>query len=140
MHSHHFQEEVFTVVRGRLGYQLQGGEPRYAESGETVVFPAGVAHKFWNAGSDVLECSAHVMPADNIEYFLTAVFDAQKRGRNGRPELFDAAWLARRYRSEYTMHEIPAVVQKVIMPLVVLVGTVLGKDRKFADAAAPRLR
>ena len=140
LHSHQFQEEGFTVVRGRLGYQLQGGEPKYAGVGESVVFPAGVAHKFWNAGSDVLECNAYVMPPDNIEYFLAAVFDAQKRGRDGRPEMFDAAYLARRYRSEYTMHEIPAFVQKAILPLVVLVGTLLGKYRKFADAPAPRLR
>jgi hypothetical protein len=54
--------------------------------------------------------------------------------------MFDAAYLARRYRSEYTMHEIPAAVQKVILPLVVLMGTLLGKYRKFADAPAPRLR
>jgi quercetin dioxygenase-like cupin family protein len=47
LHSHRFQEEGFTVVQGRIGYQLQGGAPKFAEAGESVVFPAGVAHRFW---------------------------------------------------------------------------------------------
>lgn len=137
-HSHFFQEEGFTVTQGRLGYQLLGGEPHYASAGESVVFPAGIAHRFWNAGNDDLMCDAYVMPPDNIEFFLTSIFDAQKRGRNGRPDLFDAAFLAWKYRSEYRMYELPAFVQKVVFPVVVLVGILLGKYRKYANAPASR--
>ena len=138
MHSHFFQEEGFTVTQGRLGYQLQGGEPHYASVGQNVVFPAGVAHKFWNAGNDDLKCNAYVTPPDNIEFFLTSIFDAQKRGKNGRPEIFDAAYLAWRYRTEYRMHDLPAFIQNFVFPAVVLIGTVLGKYRKFANAPVPR--
>jgi quercetin dioxygenase-like cupin family protein len=140
MHVHFFQEEGFTVVQGRIGYQLMGEAPRYAEAGESLVFPAGVPHKFWNAGDVDLKCNAYVCPPDNVEYFLTQMFDAQKRGSNGRPDMFDAAWLARRYRTEYRMFEVPALVQALVFPVVVLAGTLLGKYRKFADAPEPRRR
>ena len=138
MHCHHFQEEGFTVVQGRLGYQVQGQEQKFAEAGESVVFPAGVAHRFWNAGDVDLKCNAYICPPDNLEYFLTNIFDAQKRGKNGRPEIFDAAFLAHRYRSEYTMHGIPMGVQKIVFPVIVMIGKLLGKYRKFKDAPEPR--
>jgi quercetin dioxygenase-like cupin family protein len=138
MHCHHFQEEGFTVMQGRLGYQVQGQPPKFAEVGDSVVFSAGVAHKFWSAGDVDLKCSAFVAPPDNVEFYLAGVFEAQKRGKGKRPEIFDAAFLARRYRSEFTMEEIPAVVRTFVFPLIVLVGTLLGKYRKFANAPEPR--
>ena len=50
MHVHYLQEEAARVVRGKLGYQVLGGEPQFAGPGEVVVWPAGTAHKWWNAG------------------------------------------------------------------------------------------
>ncbi|HEX6063259.1 MAG TPA: cupin domain-containing protein [Longimicrobiales bacterium] len=138
MHSHHFQEEGFTVVQGRLGYQLLGESPQYAKAGESAVFPAGVPHRFWNAGDSDLICESYCSPPDNIEFFLTSIFDAQKRGQRGRPEIFAAAFLAWRYRSEYTLFDMPRLVQKIAFPAIVLVGTLLGKYRKFAQAPQPR--
>ena len=51
MHVHHLQEEALTVVRGRIDYQVQGGEEQFAGAGETIVFKPGVAHRFWNRDS-----------------------------------------------------------------------------------------
>ena len=38
MHVHYLQDEAARVVRGRLGYQVLGGEPQFAGPGETVVW------------------------------------------------------------------------------------------------------
>jgi hypothetical protein len=38
------------------------------------------------------------------------------------------------------MFEVPALVQALVFPVVVFVGTLLGKYRKFADAPEPRRR
>ena len=56
------------------------------------------------------------------------------------PDPFDAAFLATRYRDEFTMVEIPAPVRRFVFPLLVAVGTALGKYRKYADAPAPVCR
>jgi hypothetical protein len=45
-----------------------------------------------------------------------------------------------RYRSEFEMLEIPVVVRRVLMPVVYMVGSALGKYRKFADAPEPVAR
>jgi quercetin dioxygenase-like cupin family protein len=138
MHVHYFQEEGFTVLEGRLGYQIEGQQPRYAEPGESVVFPRGIPHRFWNAGQTELRCEAYISPPDNVEFFLAAIFEAQKRAGGKRPELFDVAWLTRRYRSEFAMLEIPLLIQKLLFPVIVGIGTVLRKYRKFANAPDPR--
>ena len=137
MHVHYLQEEAARVVRGRMGYQVLGGPPQFAGPGELVVWPAGAAHKWWNAGSDELHMTGWCSPPDNIEFFLGALFASTKENGGGRPGLFDAAFLTTRYRTEFALLEVPAVVQRILIPIVYLVGVVLGKYKKFKDAPAP---
>jgi mannose-6-phosphate isomerase-like protein (cupin superfamily) len=137
MHVHHHQEEALTIQRGRVGYERLGEPPQFAESGETVVFKPGEAHRFWNAGEEDLRCTGYIQPADNLEYFLTALYESQRENGGSRPDPFEAAFLARRFRSEFGMAVIPAVVQRLVFPVLVIVGRLLGKYRKYADAPEP---
>jgi uncharacterized cupin superfamily protein len=137
MHVHHYQEEALTVVQGRIGYQRPGEPAQFAGPGETATFRAGEAHKFWNAGEEDLRCKGYVEPADNIEYFLGAIYESQKRSGGSRPDPFDAAFLARRYRSEFSIVKIPAPVQRIVFPVQVAIGTLLGRYKKYADAPEP---
>jgi quercetin dioxygenase-like cupin family protein len=137
MHVHHHQTEALTVVQGRIGYQRLGQAPQFAGPGETVTFPPGDAHRFWNAGEEELTCRGYIEPADNIEYFLSAIFASQREQGSMTPNPLDAAYLARRYRGEFSMLDIPAAVQRFVFPVLVLVGRLLGRYKKFADAPAP---
>jgi quercetin dioxygenase-like cupin family protein len=137
MHAHLHQEEGFTVLEGRIGYQRGTDAPQFASPGESVVFRMGEPHKFWNAGDGPLRFGGYIEPADNAEYFLTALFDSTKRAGGRRPDLFEAAFLTRRYRSEFVMLEIPTAVQRVVFPVLVLLGHLLGKYKRYADAPAP---
>jgi quercetin dioxygenase-like cupin family protein len=136
MHVHHSQEEAVTVLKGRIAYQRPDEPSQFAGPGETIAFKAGEPHKFWNAGQDDLLGTGYIEPADNVEYFLTELYASTKRN-GGRPSLFDAAFLLGRYRSEFGMLEIPAAVQRFVFPVLVVVGTLLGKYRRYADAPAP---
>ena len=137
MHVHHYQEEALTVVEGRIGYQRLGEPERFAGRGETVVFRPGEVHRFWNAGATDLHCTGYVEPADNFEYFLGEIFASQKSTGTGRPHPLDAAFLARRYRSEFAMVAIPAAVQRFVFPVLVAIGTLLGRYARYANAPAP---
>jgi quercetin dioxygenase-like cupin family protein len=140
MHVHHLQAESFTVQRGRMGYQRLGGPEQFAGPGETVTFQPGDPHRFWNPGPDDLVCTGVIDPADNIEYFLGEIFASAKRRGGSAPDPFDAAFLTSRYRSEFTMLAIPALVRRVGFPVIVAIGTLLGRYRKYADAPEPRPR
>lgn len=137
MHVHHRQAEALTVRSGTIGYQIEGAPPETAASGATVTFPAGVAHKFWNAGADELSCGGYVRPPENFEYFLTQLYDSMRQHDGKRPGLYHAAFLLSRYRAEFDMLELPLPVRRLIMPLVVRVGAALGWDRRFAGAPEP---
>ena len=137
MHVHHFQEEALTVQQGRIGYKRLGEAAQFAGLGETVVFKAGEVHKFWNAGEDDLHCTGYIEPADNIEYFLAEIFASTKLLGGKRPNPFEAAFLTRRYRTEFGMTEIPAPVQRFVFPILIAFGKLLGRYRKYADAPEP---
>lgn len=140
MHVHHPQEEALTVRRGRMSHQVLGSEARTAGPGETVTFAAGVAHRFWNDGSEPLACVGCVRPPDNFEYFLTHVYESTRRHGGKRPGLYDAAFLLTRYRSEFAMLDVPWMARRLVMPVVARVGGLLRWDRRFADAPSPRQR
>jgi quercetin dioxygenase-like cupin family protein len=137
MHTHFLQEEVLTVVEGRIGYQIQDEEPKFAGPGQTVVFKPGVPHRFWNDGEDVLHCTGYVKPANTIVFYLSSIYAAQNKSGTGQPEKFDGAYLLKRYASEYDMAEIPGFVKKVIIPITYYLGKLLGKYKHFSDAPTP---
>jgi mannose-6-phosphate isomerase-like protein (cupin superfamily) len=137
MHLHRRQTEVLTVREGRLAWQRPGESPSYAGPGETVVFAPGEPHRFWNAGEGMLRCTGSIDPAGNAEYFLAALYDSQKRSGGKRPNPFDAAFLTRRFRSEFAMPAIPPLVQRFIFPLLLAIGSLLGKFDRYADAPRP---
>lgn len=136
MHVHWLQDEGFTVIKGKVGYRIQGQPDQFAVAGESVVFKRGVPHCFWNAGDEMLNCKAWVKPANSFVYFISAVFEAQKKTGSGRPALFDAAYLLTRYKSEYDMLEIPGPVKKLVFPVLCAIGKLLGKYKHFKDAPA----
>lgn len=137
MHVHWLQDECFTVVKGKLGYQVQGSPEQFAGEGESILFKKGVAHRFWNAGEDTMLCKAWVKPAHNFVYFLSSIYAAQQKTGTLRPAMIDAAFLLRRYKSEYDMLDIPVFVKKVIMPVTYFAGKLLGKYRHYKDAPEP---
>jgi quercetin dioxygenase-like cupin family protein len=137
MHTHLLQEEALTVVDGRIGYQVLGGEEKFAEPGETVVFKKGVPHRFWNAGETILHCTGYVKPANTIVFYLSSIYAAQNKSGTGQPEKFDGAYLLKRYASEYDMPQLPGFVKKIIIPVTYYIGKLLGKYRHFAHAPKP---
>jgi quercetin dioxygenase-like cupin family protein len=137
MHVHHLQEESLTVERGTMGYQREGQAEQTAGPGETVTFPPGDAHRFWNAGEEELVCTGAIRPPDNVEYYLTEVYASMRRNGGTRPGFFDAAYLSHRYRSEFEMLEVPRPVRRLVFPVLAVAGRLLGLHRRFAGAPEP---
>lgn len=137
MHTHFKQDECLTVVSGKIGYQILGEEEKFAVAGQSVLFERGVPHRFWAAGDEVLHCKGWIKPANTIVYFLSAIYAAQNKSGSGKPESFDGAYLMSKYAAEYDLPEVPRFVKKVIFPMQVMVGKVLGKYKHFKDSPQP---
>ena len=137
MHVHHYQTEALTVQKGRIGYERPGQPAQFAGPGESVVFEPGDVHRFWNAGEGELVCTGYIEPADNIEYFLGEIYESRKQSGGERPHPLDVAFLAKRYRSEFGIVGIPTLVQRIVFPVLVAIGTLLGRYARYADAPTP---
>ena len=137
MHAHWKQDESLTVISGKMATQLKGKEPVYHQPGDTVIFKRGEWHRFWNAGVDVLNCKGWITPANNIVYFLAELYKAMDKGKEHHPEPVAAAFLMRRYRSEFDVDGIPGFVKKVIIPVQYFINKISGRHKKFSDAPPP---
>lgn len=137
MHTHLKQEEELAVVSGKMAYQVLGQETKYLNVGETVLFKRGVPHKFWADGQEPLQLKGWLHPAGTAVFFLSSLYEAQNKSGNLKPETFDAAYLLTKYASEYDVPEIPKPVKKVVFPIILFIGQILGKYKHFRYAPHP---
>jgi mannose-6-phosphate isomerase-like protein (cupin superfamily) len=128
LHVHFHQREEGSVKAGSVGAQI-GSEKVVVPAGGTAVFPAGIVHKWWNAGDDLLELSGRAIPAVDLDRYLQAIFAVVNASPSGRPSIFYLAHVVWRHRHTQALASPPRIIQFAVFPLVLLVGFVLGKYR-----------
>ena len=128
------------VVAGRLGLQFAGEQPRYAGPGETIVLKQGVGHRWWNAGtsSAALHGVGHAAEQPSVLPHGSLRFDEAEWTKT--PGFFDAMFSVTGDGSEILMLDIPAVVRKVVSPVLLSAETLLGKYDRLKDAPEPVLK
>src|SRR5262249_26392090 len=82
-HLHPALEGRFTVLRGRGGFRLGGGEAS-AEAGVKLIAPASVPHDWWNAGPEEALVRVEIRPAARFEAFLKNAFGLAQDGKVNR--------------------------------------------------------
>ena len=128
LHIHHVENEEGHVLAGTLGALLDGRQIRVGQ-GQHAKFPAGSRHRWWNDSDEVLILEGHSYPLADLDRYLQAAFEVLNSGPRERPPLFYMAHLAWRHRRTQTILLAPRWVQAVLIPAVVLVGTLLGRYR-----------
>ena len=123
----HFQEREEGVVEaGTLGARIED-QTLVVEAGGDAAFPAGVVHSWWNAGETLLEFNGRVVPAVDLDQFLQALFAVLNASANNRPSIFYLAHVLWRHRRTQRVAMPPATIQRILFPVVLLLGRVLGK-------------
>lgn len=136
LHVHFHQREEVNVKGGMLGAQI-GREKIVVPAGGSAVFSAGVVHKWWNGGDEVLELSGQAIPAGDLDRYLQALFAVLNASASGRPSIFYLAHVLWRHRHTQTVLAPPRPIQRILFPLVLLVGRVLGKYRGTTWPGSP---
>lgn len=128
-HMHPHQTETFSVTRGELWYVLGDSNPRVARAGEVVTVQPGVAHTWWNAGSETLEVVGRLEPAGRFQVFLETVYGLIRDGKvtsNGIPHPLQMAVIAHEFRDDIVFTAVPAPIRAVAIPIAAFVGRRLG--------------
>src|SRR5262245_8449256 len=128
LHVHVAENEEGVVRSGTLSAVLSGRRFT-AGSGERVSFPRGLAHRWWNDGTETRMLEGHVQPIVDFDRLLQALFEVVNAGAAGRPPLFYMAHLLSRHRHTQTTLIMPQPIQAVLFRVIVAVGTVLGRYR-----------
>jgi quercetin dioxygenase-like cupin family protein len=128
LHVHYREHEEGTVIAGTLSAQVDGRVIR-VEAGGTASLPMGSAHRWWNDGDDVLVFEGIARPVIDLDLYFQAAFDVLNSGPANRPPLFYMAHLAWRHRKTQAVLLAPRWLQAVLVPVVVCVGTILGRYR-----------
>ncbi len=135
MHVHFKQEERVRVTKGKMRVKTLTKEFSLLE-GQEYTFAAGEAHQFWNEGNETLYYSGHVKPSNNYEYFIRQIYQSANEAKDDKPSPFDAAFLLTKYKSEMDMLVIPKPVKLLVFPILLFIGNLTGKFKKFSDALA----
>jgi len=128
LHVHFHEDEKGIVKAGTLGAQV-GPEKIVVPTGGAVILRKGVRHRWWNAGDDPLEFSGHAVPAVDLDRYLQAVFAVMNASSNKRPPIFYLAHVLWRHRDTQLIAAPPPPIQKIVFPILLLIGRILGKYR-----------
>jgi quercetin dioxygenase-like cupin family protein len=132
-HWHPAMDERFTVLRGRVGYRLDGQE-RTAEPGSEIHVPAGVRHDWWNAGDEEARVRVEVRPAARFEVMILNLFGLAQDGKTnarGLPNLLQLALLVREFRDVIRFTRPPQVVQAVLFGALAPFARLLGYQGSY---------
>ncbi|RYG18248.1 MAG: cupin domain-containing protein [Chitinophagaceae bacterium] len=136
MHVHFKQEEMVKILKGKMRVRTVTKEFSLTE-GQEYTFTPGEAHQFWNEGDQTLHYSGHVKPSNNYEYFIKHIYQSSNDANDDKPGPFDAAFLLTKYRTEMDMLVIPKPVKILVFPILLAIGRLTGKFRKFEGAPPP---
>ena len=136
LHIHLMEREEGEVISGAVSAIVSGKTIRLV-AGERGVFPLGVPHRWWNAEDQPLQLKGRVVPAVDLDRYLQAVFAVVNAGPADRVPFFYMAHVAYRHRRTQRIAAIPLTVQRVVFPVVVFVGWLLGKYRGDSWPGAP---
>jgi mannose-6-phosphate isomerase-like protein (cupin superfamily) len=136
LHVHFHQREEGKVKSGTLGAQV-GKEEIVVPAGGAAVFAAGTRHNWWNAGDDLLEFSGQAIPAVDLDRYLQGVFAVVNASPNGRPSIFYIAHVLWRHRNSQLIATPPQAIQRIVFPVILFIGRVLGKYRGSSWPGSP---
>ena len=127
-HVHPAIEEYFTVVRGRVGFRLDGRET-IAELNQRLHVPAGTAHDWWNAGEEEAHIVVEISPAERFEEMALNLFGLAQDGKTnskGMPNLLQAAIFAREFSDVLYFTKPPLLVQRLLFGALAAIARALG--------------
>jgi quercetin dioxygenase-like cupin family protein len=137
-HVHPEQEERFHVLEGTMKFRM-GLRKIVAGPGETVIVPAGKAHKFSNGGDETARVRVEVVPALDMEQLFETAVELAIEGnttRKGMPTPLHLALFTRRFAREVRAPFPPAWMVRALMAPLAWFASRRGHDERYALAAA----
>jgi quercetin dioxygenase-like cupin family protein len=132
-HAHPRQEEIFTVLEGRMRFRI-GTRTTTAGPGETVRVPPGAVHHFANPGPEAARVAVETRPALDMQALLeTAAALAREQHAVGRslPRPADLALFMRDFEREVRAPYLPAPLARAVTRSIAWLARRSGADERY---------
>lgn len=133
------QEERFTILSGTATYRLNGVQ-NTAHAGEVIVVPYGAPHRNpWNESDQELVFRHETSPDLGSEVFFESLFSLAQDGktnRTGEVSALQIIVIGAGLESQTYVTGIPISIQKVMNPLLAMIGRWLGYPTHYSLAKA----
>jgi quercetin dioxygenase-like cupin family protein len=141
-HVHAAIDERFTVIRGQVGFRIDGRED-VVGPGRTLRVPAGVVHDWWNAGEEEARVRVEITPGIRFEEMSLNLFGLAQDGKTdakGMPHLLQLVLLAREFEDVVVFTNPPRRVQRIVFAILAPVARLLGYRGSYPEYGERLLR
>jgi mannose-6-phosphate isomerase-like protein (cupin superfamily) len=128
-HYHPDLEERFLILRGRVGFLIDGRE-RMLGPGEGARVGPGVVHDWWQVGDEEAQALVEVSPGVRFVEIVGTMFGLARDGKvnaKGMPGPLQLAVMGHEYRDTLVFTRPPRAIQKLVIPAMAAVGRLLGR-------------
>jgi mannose-6-phosphate isomerase-like protein (cupin superfamily) len=128
-HLHPTITERFYVTKGRVGFMI-GEDERVLGPGQGATVPPGTVHDWWQVGDEVAEVVVEVLPGVRFTEMVGSMFGLARDGKvsaEGMPDPLQLAVMGSEYGDVIRFTSPPAIVQRLTIPPLALVGRLMGK-------------
>jgi quercetin dioxygenase-like cupin family protein len=123
-HFHPTITERFHVIRGQVGFMIDGRE-RVLATGDAARIPPGVRHDWWQVGAETAEVVVEVAPGDRFVEMVGTLFGLARDGKvnpKGLPNLLQLAVTANAYRDVMIITSPPPWLQRPVFFVLAQLG------------------
>jgi mannose-6-phosphate isomerase-like protein (cupin superfamily) len=140
-HVHPGLAEAFTVVRGQLVARRDGCDLDMGP-GMRLEVPAGVAHDWWNAGSEEVRVVVEIQPGDRFFLMARNLFMLAQDGKTntkGMPGPLQAVAFGREFADTVRFTSPPQIVQRLMFSVLGPLARLAGRRGSYQEYARRQL-
>lgn len=132
-HWHPSLEERFLILRGQVGFLIDGKETTLGPGGSATV-ARNVIHDWWQVGDEEAEAIVEVSPGLRFMEMVASLFGLARDGKvnaEGMPDPLQLAVMGHEYRDTVVFTKPPAIVRKTALPAMAALGRALGREPMY---------
>jgi quercetin dioxygenase-like cupin family protein len=133
-HVHPPIEERFTVLKGKVGFRINGVD-QIAPLNQTLVIRPGTVHDWWNAGDEEAHVRVEITPGARFEQAILNSFGLANDGKTnakGMPHPLQLAVLGKEFQDVLLFTSPPPAVQKLMFTLLAPLARLMGYQGSYA--------
>jgi quercetin dioxygenase-like cupin family protein len=132
-HWHPSLDERFLILKGQIGFHLDGKETVLGP-GEHATVARNVVHDWWQVGDEPAQALVEVVPGVRFAEMVGTLFGLGRDGKTdakGMPSPLQLAVMGHEYDDTVVFTKPPALIRKTVLPVMAAIGRARGLEPHY---------